>query len=175
MGLCDAGYVDDASRLAGKRPAGAPCRFDLSSDLCVAVAIQRDRREVVLHWGKSLQARIDTSEGTTSTTYAALATPGPSVTVPRAGDYNIRSGALISLSTGAGLRRITPTTWVRRVRSMLTLPRSAPRARQVTRSQDPFQQRRRARRRVSPPPRHSRRSTAFRGPPRARSPTAGLK
>jgi hypothetical protein len=53
--------------------------------------------------GTPLQARIDTSEGTTSTTYAALATPGPTVTVPRAGDYNIKSGALISLSTGAGI------------------------------------------------------------------------
>jgi hypothetical protein len=40
--------------------------------------------------GPPLSARVDTSETTTSASYAALATAGPSVTVPLAGDYIVR-------------------------------------------------------------------------------------
>ncbi len=44
-----------------------------------------------------------TSEGTNTTTYVALATAGPSVTVPLAGDYTVEIGSHISgnqVSTG---------------------------------------------------------------------------
>lgn len=43
--------------------------------------------------GTPLQAEVATSENTSSTTYAALATAGPSVTVPVAGDYYVAHGA----------------------------------------------------------------------------------
>lgn len=48
--------------------------------------------------GSALVAEIATSEGTASTTYTALATAGPSVTVPLAGDYDVEISALGSSS-----------------------------------------------------------------------------
>lgn len=42
--------------------------------------------------GASLQAEVVTAETTTSSTYAALATAGPSVTLPRAGVYDVEVG-----------------------------------------------------------------------------------
>lgn len=39
--------------------------------------------------GSPLFASVDTDETTTSTTYAALATAGPTITVPLAGDYDV--------------------------------------------------------------------------------------
>jgi hypothetical protein len=42
--------------------------------------------------GSHLRSDIDTDESTASTTYAALATAGPSITVPLAGDYEIEFG-----------------------------------------------------------------------------------
>lgn len=46
--------------------------------------------------GPPLVSQVATAEGTTSGTYAALATAGPSVTVPRAGDYDVEHGSLIT-------------------------------------------------------------------------------
>lgn len=48
--------------------------------------------------GSPLYAEVTTSEGTTSGTYAALATAGPSVTLPIAGDYLVTNGALVDSS-----------------------------------------------------------------------------
>jgi hypothetical protein len=48
--------------------------------------------------GSPLQASVDTSETTASAAYAALASAGPSVVVPVAGDYEI---SVESLQTGA--------------------------------------------------------------------------
>jgi hypothetical protein len=41
--------------------------------------------------GSQLVGFVATEEGTTSTTYVALATAGPSVTLPRAGDYRVEA------------------------------------------------------------------------------------
>lgn len=49
--------------------------------------------------GSSIYAEVQTSETTTSTTYAALTTAGPSITVPNAGDYFVEIGMAAS-STG---------------------------------------------------------------------------
>jgi hypothetical protein len=49
--------------------------------------------------GPPLLAEVSTEEGTTSTTYAALATAGPSVTLPLAGDYDVRGGAYVNNDT----------------------------------------------------------------------------
>ena len=42
--------------------------------------------------GSPLETRIETQESTNSTTFVALATPGPSVTVPLAGTYEVQIG-----------------------------------------------------------------------------------
>lgn len=42
--------------------------------------------------GGPLVVQVDTNETTQSTTYAALATPGPIVPIPRAGDYVVSHG-----------------------------------------------------------------------------------
>ena len=45
-------------------------------------------------------AAIATDETTTSATYVDLATVGPSITVPRAGDYEVTFGATMYDATG---------------------------------------------------------------------------
>jgi hypothetical protein len=49
--------------------------------------------------GPPLYAEVQTSETTSSATYAALATAGPSVTLPLAGDYDVSLGAQASNDT----------------------------------------------------------------------------
>lgn len=51
--------------------------------------------------GGPVYAEVLTSETTTSTTYAALATAGPSITLARAGDYVIEHGFDSNTATGA--------------------------------------------------------------------------
>jgi hypothetical protein len=52
--------------------------------------------------GVPLFAEVDTSETTASATYAALATAGPSIALPRAGDYDVTIGCgLLNASAGA--------------------------------------------------------------------------
>lgn len=55
--------------------------------------------------GAPLYAEVQTSETTVSNVYAALATAGPSITLPRPGDYEIEVGANIggSVAGGGGL------------------------------------------------------------------------
>lgn len=48
--------------------------------------------------GSPISSSVDTLENITSATYVAMATPGPSVTLPRAGDYMISIGADITCS-----------------------------------------------------------------------------
>lgn len=48
--------------------------------------------------GPPLFAEVVTGETTTSTSYANLATTGPSVTVPLAGDYDVAVGAMMNNS-----------------------------------------------------------------------------
>jgi hypothetical protein len=43
--------------------------------------------------GSALHAAVDAGEGTTSATYTDLATVGPSITLPLAGDYDVEAGA----------------------------------------------------------------------------------
>lgn len=52
--------------------------------------------------GPPLTAEIATSETTTSVTYADLATVGPSITIPRPGDYNIDFGMRAAHSVASG-------------------------------------------------------------------------
>lgn len=51
--------------------------------------------------GPPLAAEVDTDETSTSGSYAALTTPGPSVTVPLAGDYKLEYGANIYVASGS--------------------------------------------------------------------------
>jgi hypothetical protein len=50
---------------------------------------------------------IDASEGTATTSYTDLSTVGPSITVARAGDYDITIGANISPNTGLGTLQVS--------------------------------------------------------------------
>ena len=52
--------------------------------------------------GASLYSAVDTEQSTTSATYAALTTAGPSVTVPLAGDYIISFGSM-TFSAGTNI------------------------------------------------------------------------
>lgn len=52
--------------------------------------------------GAALYAATDAQESTSSVTYAALATAGPSITVPLLGDYLIEIGSLMFMSVGTG-------------------------------------------------------------------------
>lgn len=49
--------------------------------------------------GRPLLSEVTATEGTASLTYAALTTPGPSVALPRAGDYDVEIYAHIFLDT----------------------------------------------------------------------------
>lgn len=49
--------------------------------------------------GDPLAASVDTSQSTTSATFADMATVGPSVTAPLAGDYNVTQKANIDIGT----------------------------------------------------------------------------
>lgn len=49
--------------------------------------------------GSSLVAEVATSETTASGSYVALTTPGPSLALPLAGDYDVKIGSIIA-STG---------------------------------------------------------------------------
>jgi hypothetical protein len=51
--------------------------------------------------GAAMYAAIATDETTTSTSFVDLATVGPSITVPRAGDYEVEVGATMWDATGA--------------------------------------------------------------------------
>lgn len=52
--------------------------------------------------GAALYAEVATSETTSSATYAALATAGPSIALPRVGDYDVAIGCgLLNASAGA--------------------------------------------------------------------------
>lgn len=51
--------------------------------------------------GSSIFAEVTTAEGTASTTYVALATAGPSITVPVAGDYFVEIGSKHSYSANS--------------------------------------------------------------------------
>jgi hypothetical protein len=53
--------------------------------------------------GPPMYAEVATSESTTSTSYVALATAGPSVTVPLAGDYYVAIGCRAGGTDAAGL------------------------------------------------------------------------
>ena len=53
--------------------------------------------------GPPMGAAVDADEGTASTDYAGLATAGPSVALPRAGDYEVRQEAEAG-NTGAGVQ-----------------------------------------------------------------------
>jgi hypothetical protein len=50
--------------------------------------------------GPPLVSEVVTQESTTSATYAALATAGPSITVPLAGDYDVHHGASLQAPAG---------------------------------------------------------------------------
>ena len=51
--------------------------------------------------GSDIVSRVETAEGTASTTYVDLATVGPSVTVPLAGDYSIELSAILEHTTAS--------------------------------------------------------------------------
>ena len=59
--------------------------------------------------GSPMRAVVVTRESTTSLTYADLATAGPAVTVPLAGDYLVDHGATIdSAASGWGIQSVDP-------------------------------------------------------------------
>lgn len=49
--------------------------------------------------GPPLYSEVTAAESTTSTTYAALTTPGPSIVLPFAGDYDVEIGAQLGNDT----------------------------------------------------------------------------
>jgi hypothetical protein len=57
--------------------------------------------------GPNLYAEVQTGEGTASATFADLATVGPSITVPLAGDYLVSIGVRINATTAAVYGRMS--------------------------------------------------------------------
>lgn len=57
--------------------------------------------------GPPLYAEVQASEGTASAAYAALATAGPSVTLPLVGDYDVSLGAQASNSTAGAVAHMS--------------------------------------------------------------------
>ena len=57
--------------------------------------------------GSPLYAEVTTSESTSSTSYAALATAGPSIALPLAGDYMVSGGAKANNDTDASGARMS--------------------------------------------------------------------
>ncbi len=53
--------------------------------------------------GTEMYAAVDTTETTSSATYAALSTAGPTITLPNAGDYFVSIGATIGPKTTASI------------------------------------------------------------------------
>lgn len=53
--------------------------------------------------GRPLYAEVTTSESTTSTSYTNLATTGPEIALPLAGDYDVAFGAAFSTNAEIGL------------------------------------------------------------------------
>lgn len=53
--------------------------------------------------GPSLTAAVATQETTASTSYAALSTAGPSVTIPLAGDYDVKIGGRMWTNSAGGV------------------------------------------------------------------------
>jgi hypothetical protein len=66
------------------------------------VAIQPAGRKWVFIGGPPLVSEINTSEATSSTTYVALATPGPTITLPRGGDYDVEHGCRAAAGVAEG-------------------------------------------------------------------------
>lgn len=56
----------------------------------------RSSNKWVFMGGNPLYAEVNTTESTAATAYTALATAGPSVTLPVAGDYFVRHGCTVS-------------------------------------------------------------------------------
>lgn len=120
-----------ASSLAAGRPraprvtistmAGGPPASPIEGDIWVATAVDANGTRWSFQYnagsasaskweyfgGDPVIAEVTTSEATTSAAYVALATAGPSITVARAGDYNVEIGALISSSSNGQRSRMS--------------------------------------------------------------------
>lgn len=57
--------------------------------------------------GPPLHAEVATEQSTTSTSYAALSTAGPAVTLPLAGDYDVAGGAYLNNDTDTNGARMS--------------------------------------------------------------------
>lgn len=84
--------------LEGTKGAVAPDEVYLEVDSTNGILwhLAYESGEVTYKWrflgGPPMLSEVATAETTTSTTYAALATAGPSITLPRSGDYDIETG-----------------------------------------------------------------------------------
>jgi len=83
----------------------------------LSLTLSRACHELVISWaadkpwefigGGHFLAQVDTPETTTSTSYAALATAGPSLVIARAGDYDVTTAAMVSNNTNGGRSRMS--------------------------------------------------------------------
>jgi len=83
----------------GTRGSVAPDEVYLEVDATNGVVwhLAYESSETTYKWrwigGPPLWSEVTTFESTTSTTYTSLATAGPSVTLPRSGDYDVQHGS----------------------------------------------------------------------------------
>lgn len=93
--------------LEGTKGTVAPDEVYLEVDAANGIVwhLAYESGETTYKWrflgGPPLFAEVAAAEGHSSATYAALATAGPAVGLPRAGDYDVEVGALVSGATGA--------------------------------------------------------------------------
>lgn len=110
-------------RITTSAMSGGPPASPTTGDIWIATAVdgngtawhfQYDSTQTTYKWifigGPAVRSDVDTDESTSSTTYVDLATVGPSITVARAGDYQLRFGATMynATTTSTGHIYISP-------------------------------------------------------------------
>lgn len=104
-GIALAGVYGTSTTPPGSPVDGMIWRYPADSANGVYWFFQYDSAQTTYKWifvgGAALFAEVSTQQSTASTTYAVLATAGPSITVPRAGDYLVEIGMRVENATAA--------------------------------------------------------------------------
>jgi hypothetical protein len=114
-GVALAGVTGTSSTPPGSPVDGMIWRLPADSGNGIYWFFQYDSSQATYKWvfmgGPPMYAEVVTDETTASTTYAALATAGPSIAIPRSGDYEVQigfegwvasAGATVSMSYDIG-------------------------------------------------------------------------
>jgi len=104
-GIALAGVIGTSSSPPGSPTDGMIWRLPADSSNGIYWWFQYDSSQATNKWvsmgGQPMISEVATSETTTSTSYVDLTTVGPSITVPRAGDYLVTFGSAMFTNTSA--------------------------------------------------------------------------